>query len=86
MKIKMTVLLCGLLSTGFVYAECPASMSEIELAECNTIEKSGMNYQDWSKKKGKLADDSTISPITGEDVRAITPAAGMDKNKLKTAK
>jgi len=86
MKSKMIVLLCGLLSTGFVYAECPANMSETELIKCNKIEKSGMSYQDWKKSQGNLADDSTISPITGKDVRSITPAAGMEKDRPKAAK
>ena len=86
MKSKMIVLLCSLLSTGFVYAECPANMSETELIKCNQIEKSGMNYQDWKKSQGNLSNDSTISPITGKDVRSITPAAGMEKGKPKPAK
>ena len=82
----MIVLLCGLLSTGFAYAECPANMGETELNKCQEIEKSGVKYQEWKKSHGDMAADSTISPITGKDVKTITPAAGMGKDKLKTAK
>lgn len=81
MKSKIIVLLCGLFATGFAYAECPASMSETESIKCNQVENSGMNYQAWKKGEGKIANDSTISPITGKDVRTSLPAAGMEKAK-----
>ena len=50
-------------------------MNADQLVECITVEGSGANYQDWQKKYEGLAGAST-SPITGEDVATVIPAAG----------
>lgn len=81
MKTKLLVMLCGLCVTGLANAECPSSMNKDELMKCQNIEKSGANYQEWQMKQKEMAGDSTISPITGKDVRETAPAAGTEKAK-----
>lgn len=80
MKSKTIVLVSSLLVSGFAYAECPSSMSQEESIKCNEIEKSGQNYQNWKSSQENLANESTKSPITGKDVRSMTPAAGNEKS------
>jgi hypothetical protein len=75
MKAKILVLLCGMFVAGLASAECPTSLSEAEYADCMDIESSGINYQEWKQNQNDMANDSTISPTTGEDVRDIAPAA-----------
>lgn len=76
MKTKIIALLCGLFVTGLANAECPSSLSKSEMMQCKDIESSGVNYQQWKKDHKNMADESGKSPITGEDVRKIAPAAG----------
>lgn len=75
MKLNMTILLCGLFATGLANAECPASMDKNEFIKCQGIEKTGANYQEWLKESA-MTDDATTSPITGQDIKSIAPAAG----------
>ncbi|HEY9050668.1 MAG TPA: hypothetical protein VIQ03_03930 [Gammaproteobacteria bacterium] len=87
MKTNLFVILCGLfVTTGIANAECPSSMNKDELTKCQGIEKSGVNYQEWQMKQKEMAGDSTISPITGKDVRDAAPAAGKEKTDSKPAK
>ena len=52
------------------------------MVECITVEGSGADYQDWQKNEYLINLDtsnevaSTVSPITGTDVRTLKPAAG----------
>lgn len=80
MKTKLIVVLSGLLVTGLANAECPSSMSKAEMMKCRDIEKSGVNYQQWKKDHQAMSDETSKSPITGEDVRKISPAAGKGKS------
>ena len=75
MKLNMTMIVCGLLVTGLANAECPSTLNKDELIKCQGIEKTGANYQDWLKESA-MSDDATTSPITGQDIKAIAPAAG----------
>ncbi len=75
MKAKILVLLCGVFVAGLASAECPTNLSEAEYADCMDIESSGINYQEYIQNQNDMAEDSTISPTTGEDVRDIAPAA-----------
>ena len=84
MKLSTIAILCGLLVTGMVHAECPSSLSKSEMMQCKDIEKSGVNYQQWKKDHKEMADESMKSPITGEDVTTVAPAAG-GKKKSDTA-
>jgi hypothetical protein len=61
---------------GLASAECPSSLSKAEYADCMDIENSGIDYQEWKQNQNDMANDYTISPATGEDVRNIAPAAG----------
>jgi hypothetical protein len=79
MKQKLIVMLCALFVTGIAHAECPSNLSKAEMAQCKDIESSGVNYQQWKKDQKEMADESTKSPITGEDVRSIEPAAGTEE-------
>ncbi len=81
MKTKILIMLCGLCVTGFANAECPSSLGKAEMSKCQEIEKSGANYQEWQMQQKEMADDSTISPITGKDVKTVAPAAGQEKTK-----
>jgi len=86
MKLNIVIMLCGLFVTGLANAECPSSLSKAELAQCKDIESSGINYQQWKKDHKEMAEDSTKSPITGEDVRKVAPAAGSEKSGSKMEK
>lgn len=86
MKTNILVMLCGLCVTGIANAECPSSLNKEELSKCQGIEKSGVNYQDWQKKQKEMASDSAISPMTGQDVRTVAPAAGKETAGSKAAK
>jgi len=86
MKQKMIVMLCALFVTGVANAECPASLSKAEMAQCKDIESSGVSYQQWKKDHKEMAEGSTKSPITGEDVRKVAPAAGAEKSGSKMEK
>jgi hypothetical protein len=83
MKRKLLASLCAFLISGVVYAECPNSLSAEKMAECITVEGWDENYQDWLAEYNKPESSdliaSNISPITGKDVTAITPAAGGKK-------
>lgn len=83
MKIKIFAVLCGLLVAGLANAECPSSMSEAEMMKCQEIEKSGASYQEYMSQEST---ESTKSPITGEDVTKMAPAAGGDKAESNAAK
>ncbi len=83
MKSNIIAIVCGLFVTGMAYADCPSSLSKQEMATCQDVEKSGMNYQEWKKKQDQMTGDSTKSPITGEDVTKMAPAAGQEKAKSK---
>lgn len=77
MKTKIIlVMLSGVFVTGIANAECPASLDKNELIKCQAIEKKGANYQKWLETRKELAEKSKISPITGEDVTTVAPAAG----------
>ena len=75
--IKSVVMLVSMLSlSGVALAECPSNLEASQLIECITIEGSGSNYQDWQKQYEALADSSVTSPVTGESVVEVKPAAG----------
>ena len=76
MKTGVVLMTLGLTLSGTVFAECPSNLDADQLVECITVEGSGANYQSWKKKHDKLADSSTTSPITGENVATVAPAAG----------
>jgi hypothetical protein len=76
MKTTMLVMLCGLFASGLANAECPSNLMKDELVKCQSIEKSGITYQEWQDAQKEVADQSTISPITGKDVSTVAPAAG----------
>ena len=86
MKSNLLIILCGLCVTGLANAECPSNLSSEELVKCQGIEKSGTNYQQWKEAQKDMADQSTISPITGKDIRSMSPAAGKAKTELQPAK
>ena len=74
MKSKLFALLCGLVVTGLANAECPSSLNKEELIQCQKNEQN-------QEEKSVTETDSTISPITGEDVKAIEPSAGKEQAK-----
>ena len=76
MKKSVILMTLGLSVSGAAFAECPSNLDTDQLVECITIEGSGANYQSWKKKHDKLADTSTTSPITGENIVSVAPAAG----------
>ena len=82
MKIEILTSACVLFVSGVAFAGCPDSLNAEKMAECITVEGSGANYQDWQKNEYQFNLDtseevaSTISPITGTDVRTLEPAAG----------
>lgn len=82
MKIKLMISLSTLLISATVYAECPDSLKTEKMVECITVEGSGANYQEWQKNEylhniePGTETASTVSPITGTDVRTLQPAAG----------
>ncbi|MDH5473248.1 MAG: hypothetical protein OEY87_06280 [Gammaproteobacteria bacterium] len=76
----MTILLCGLLVTGLANAECPASLNQDELIKCQGIEKTGANYQQWLEESA-MTDEETTSPVTGQDIKTIAPAAGQAESE-----
>lgn len=78
MKSNIIAIMCGLFVTGMAYADCPSSLNKQEMAKCQQVEKTGMNYQEWKKEQENMAKSDTKSPITGEDVTKIAPAAGED--------
>ena len=76
MKLKTLIILSGLFITGLANAECPSSLSKKDITKCQSLEKAGANYQKWIKQKAVMSGKSTVSPITGDDVTSIAPAAG----------
>lgn len=82
MKIEILTGLCAFCISGVAFAGCPDSLNAENMAECITVEGSGANYQDWQKNEYQhnletsSAVASTVSPITGTDVRTLEPAAG----------
>lgn len=78
MKTKMILMLCGLAATGLANAECPTNLAKDELVKCQSIEKSGITYQEWQAAQKEAADLTNISPITGKDVSTVAPAAGKE--------
>ena len=82
MKIKIFTGLCAFCISGVAFAGCPDSLNAEKMAECITVEGSGANYQDWQKNEYQFNLEtssevaSTVSPITGTDVRTLEPAAG----------
>lgn len=86
MKSNILMILCGLLVTGLANAECTSNMGKAELAKCQGIEKAGINYQEWKKNQTEMASESTISPITGKDIKSVSPAAGNAKSTYSPAK
>jgi hypothetical protein len=85
MKLKLLISLCVFSVSGVAYANCPDSLNAEKMAECITIEGWEANYQDWLAdfNNGGSSDTnvSTISPITGTDVRTIQPASGNNTTK-----
>ncbi len=83
MEMKLLIGVCAISISGVVYAECPNSLSTEKLVECVTIEGAGENYQDWLAEFNKVDSNdliaSNVSPITGEDIRSVKPAAGKPK-------
>lgn len=87
-KVKVLTSLCVFFMSSMAFADCPNSLNAEKMAECITVEGSGANYQDWKKNEYEhnLASDSeiastTVSPITGTDIRTLQPAAGGKRNK-----
>lgn len=82
MKFKLLVGVCVFFVSGAAIAECPDHLNAEKTVECLTIEGSGANYQDWLAKfnttETEMVVASTISPITGSDVRNIKPASGQN--------
>ena len=76
MKLNTLLIICGLTVTGLANAECPSSLNKDDMAKCQEIEKTGITYQAWQKTQTEMAGKSTISPITGKDVKTVAPAAG----------
>ena len=82
MKIEILTGLCAFCISGVVFAGCPDSLNAEKMAECITVEGSGADYQDWQKNEYQYNLEtssevaSTVSPITGTDVRTLEPAAG----------
>ena len=82
MKIKILTGLCAFCISGVAFAGCPDSLNAEKMAECITVEGSGADYQDWQKNEYQFNLEtssevaSTVSPITGTDVRTLEPAAG----------
>ncbi len=76
MKLNTLIILSGLFISGFAHAECPSNLSKHDTAKCQSLEKSGINYQKWIETKSAMSDETTISPITGKDVITVAPAAG----------
>ncbi len=74
MKSKIIILLCGLFVTGIASAECPSSLNKEDLIKCQK------NEADQQSQKAS-ATDSTISPITGKDIKTMAPAAGSKNSK-----
>jgi len=81
MKSNIIALVCGLFVTGLVNAateDCPASLSKEELIKCQKeAEKHHKHMTDSSQS------DSAVSPITGKNVKSMSPAAGQ---KAKSSK
>ena len=76
MKTCVVAIALALSLPGTALAECPSNLDTDQLVECITVEGSGTNYQSWKKKHDKLADESVASPITGDKLTDILPAAG----------
>ncbi|MDH5472892.1 MAG: hypothetical protein OEY61_08540 [Gammaproteobacteria bacterium] len=76
MKKSMVMCVVMLALPIVVFAECPSHMDVDQLVECITIEGSDANYQNWKKEHDSLVDSSAVSPITGEDIVTVAPAAG----------
>lgn len=82
MKIKVLTGLCTFCISGVAFAGCPDSLDAEKMLECITVEGSGANYQDWQKNEYQHNLEtstevvSTISLITGTDVRTLDPEAG----------
>lgn len=85
MKFKITVMMCSMFVAGVANAECPASLQQQDMVKCQAIEKSGIDYQQWKQAQNSMSSDAAVSPITGEDVRGVTPAAGKANIKSKVA-
>lgn len=81
MKANLLVLFFGICAAGLANAECPASLDNYEMVKCQDIEKTGVSYQDWLKNQENMAEQSTISPVTGQDVRTVAPAAGAEESE-----
>jgi hypothetical protein len=85
MKANILLVLGCLCTAGLANAECPSNLANDELVKCQGIEDSGINYQEWLKNQREMADESTISPVTGQDVRSVSPAAGAEEDKPESA-
>jgi len=81
-KYKISSSLCAFFISSSAFAVCPDSLNAEKMVECITVEGSGADYQDWQKNEYLINLDtskevaSTVSPITGTDVRTLKPAAG----------
>jgi hypothetical protein len=86
MKQQLMISLCVFSVSGVAFANCPDNLNSEKMAECITIEGSGANYQDWladfNNAGSSETTTSTISPITGTDVRTIQPASGNNTEKV----
>ncbi len=87
MKLKLIISLCVFSASGVAYANCPDHLNAEMMAECITVEGWEANYQDWladfnnSASSESTVSESTISPITGTDIRTIQPAGGSSMEK-----
>jgi hypothetical protein len=83
MKLKLLISLGVFSVAGLANANCPEDLNAEMMSECMTIERSGVNYQDHLNSSNPTGTSekasSTISPITGADVRTMQPASGTEK-------
>ena len=86
MNIKYIAGLFSVIFSGLCYADCPSNLDAESTVQCITIEGAGQNYQEWKRdfNKSMLISEtnSTVSPITGKDIREVKPAAGKNSKKL----
>lgn len=80
MKLRLLTLATALLITGAANAECPSNLQKMEMKKCQEMEKTGVSWQEHTKQMEMQASESNKSPITGEDVTKIAPAAGGEKS------
>lgn len=86
MKIHYIAGSIAVIFSGFCYSDCPSSLDAESTVQCITIEGAGQNYQEWKQSFNKSIaiseKNSTVSPVTGKDIREVKPAAGTNSKKL----